>query len=475
MRTIERLIEFLFPTALINQTMWRAVWDQKERTTYLITARIFFVVAGAGYVTHYFLFDLALDLAPAARWLLFRSSMVVIALVCLGLTFTRLAGSSYYKWPVGIAGGIYSFFQAKVLIWYPEASWMWPFAFVVISALTLRSSPINGAVYANVLFACMWPVLIDAGIQRVDLMSAVITCTIFVLFIRSSYTAEVRNFILDQQNISAQKQIVELNIELADRIRAFIPRTIANRLTAYVEQQRMTALQAALKVLEPRIAEVSCLFSDIRGFTESSKDLDAFVHRSVIPDVKVCSDTVEDFGGIPRKIGDLVFAYFDEPSVHLNALRCVAAGLAVARATLDRNATTNSFTIRRYILISTGEAVIGNLGGVGSSVEITALGSPVNFLSRLDDATKSPQLSEILNPCDLVVCQRTYSVLMDLGVDIELQEVDLKELNISVRDFPEVDSVYVLRPSDHNVEAVSEPYGYAQEQELLKGQSEYAA
>lgn len=50
MRFIERLIEFLFPTALINQTMWRTVWDRKERANYLVTARIFFVVAGAGYV-----------------------------------------------------------------------------------------------------------------------------------------------------------------------------------------------------------------------------------------------------------------------------------------------------------------------------------------------------------------------------------------------------------------------------------------
>jgi class 3 adenylate cyclase len=217
-------------------------------------------------------------------------------------------------------------------------------------------------------------------------------------------------------------------------------------------------LQAAVEVLKARKTNVACLFSDIRGYTQGSKDLETFVNKSVLPEMKACSDKVEEHSGIPRKIGDLIFAYFDDESNDRNTVRAINAGMEIARLNHDMNATVTESEIRRYILISTGEAIVGNLGGLDSSIEITALGSPVNLLSRLDDLTKDPSMVDLLNPGDLIVCQNTFSILERLGIGLDCELVDLDALGLTVRDFPETRMLYRIEPNDKNFDQLQNKY-----------------
>lgn len=278
------------------------------------------------------------------------------------------------------------------------------------------------------------------------------------MIIRTSHMADIKNFVLNQENIAAQKQIIELNIEFADRVRAFIPKVIARRLEEYISQHRLTVIQAAVEVLKARKTHVACIFSDIRGFTQGSKDLEAFITKSVLPEMKACSDLVEKYDGIPRKVGDLIFAYFDDDSLQKNVLHALAAAMDISRKNQDMNATFTESEIRRYILISSGEAIVGNLGGLDSSIEITALGSPVNFLSRLDDLTKSPQIAEILNSGDIVVCNETRSLIQDIGIFLDTETIDLHGLGLTIRDFPETQKVHRIEPTDANYQRLQETF-----------------
>ena len=212
----------------------------------------------------------------------------------------------------------------------------------------------------------------------------------------------------------------------------------------------MSVLEASVEVLTPKKRNVACLFSDIRGFTEGTKELDVFIKESVIPEVKACSDAVEGFGGIPRKVGDLIFAYFDEDQVELNVLACSAAALAISRINRDMNETATLKRIKRYVLLSCGEALVGNLGGLDSSIEITALGSPVNFLSRLDEATKHRGLAELLKPGDLVLSYEFSKMLAAMVPDVVQTRIDLREVGITLRDFEHVRYVYSVEASDAN-------------------------
>ena len=67
------------------------------------------------------------------------------------------------------------------------------------------------------------------------------------------------------------------------------------------------------------------------------------------------------------------------------------------------------------MLIANGDAIVGNLGGYDSSIEITALGSPVNLLSRIDEITKLPRFREVVRESDLVFCPTTAHLFGSLG------------------------------------------------------------
>ena len=81
--------------------------------------------------------------------------------------------------------------------------------------------------------------------------------------------------------------------------------------------------------------------------------------------------------------------------------------------------------INRYVLITSGEAVVGNLGGFDSSIEITALGNPVNFLSRIDEATKHPAIRSMITNRHIVMDEGTAMGLGAILPGFEVEHVDL--------------------------------------------------
>ena len=207
----------------------------------------------------------------------------------------------------------------------------------------------------------------------------------------------------------------------------------------------MTILQAIEEVLRPRHREIACLFSDIRGFTRATQGKgDAFLDEGVIPNVRECTYAVERSGGIPRKIGDLLFAYFDQPSPQDNLIRCFKAALDVIQANNEFNESRpKQDPINRYVLITSGEAIVGNLGGFDSSIEITALGNPVNFLSRIDEATKHPAIRPLVTNNHIVMDERTATGLSAVLPSLELEHINLAKLGVHIRDFESVDRIFL--------------------------------
>lgn len=451
MQLFDRIFTYLFPLSLLEMTPWANIWKDKEKADFLATAKFFFPFVGVLYAAHYWFFDLAMELEPARHWLVFRISMVGIALIAFLYYASPLSRLRYYRIPAMLASGVFCYFQARVTVWYPDAPWIYCFVFVVISALALRTSVFKSTSFAGAVIALQWPSLMEAGLEIPPAISGSAVSLLAIITIRGSYAADIKYFLLNQQNVDAQRRNIELNIEFTDRLKSFIPAEIANRLEYQLRDRNTSVLEAIYGVLKPRRCEIACLFSDIRGFTEGSKNLDSFIRDSVLPNVKSCTDALEGYGGIPRKIGDLIFAYFDHRSVHLNLLRAILSGLEVAQINEGQNQGQNHSDIERYILISVGEAIVGNIGGFDSSVEITALGSPVNYLSRVDELTKHPLVREQLHSSDIILCGRSIELLEELKLYPTISTLDLQEMNLEIRNFPETTRIHTMRPSAANI------------------------
>ena len=458
MKWIETAITYLFPTILLEGKPWRSMWEDKERQTFILVCRFFFFGAACLYIGHFFFYDIPMGLEPIERWFAFRISMTTLGLATFGFYLTPLARSQFHKIPAIFTCWAFCYTQAMITTWWDGTPWLFSFLFVAITTSVIRLSPLNSVIFATLAISTQVPFLASTGVPFSSLISAGIITLLLLVVLRSSHIADIKNFVLNQENIAAQKQIIELNIEFADRIRAFIPKVIAKRLEDYVVQNRLTVLQATVEVLKPRRTNVACLYSDIRGYTQGSKNLEAFVTQSVLPEMKACSDKVEEYSGIPRKVGDLIFAYFDDESKKRNTIRALIAGIEISRLNHDMNATITQSKIRRYILISSGDAIVGNLGGLNSSIEITALGSPVNFLSRVDDLTKNEVMAKLLNPGDIVICKETHSIVSTLGVKLDYDEINLRSLGLTIRDFPETSVLFRIQPNDLNYKKLQNIY-----------------
>jgi class 3 adenylate cyclase len=454
MKWFDGLVAWLFPNILVEGTPWRGMWLEKERSSFVQAVKPFLLLSAIIYIAHYFFYDRPNDLQPIGHWLAFRSIMASLALLAFAYYLSSYTHHRFYRVPALLFCLAMCCTQAYVALWHSRESWVFCYILILACVLGLRMSALKSFAFAAVAIGAQSPILLQASIPVSYIFTGSMVTIGVALVVRASFLFEVRSFVLDQENIASQKKIIELNIEFADRIRSFIPRVIAQRIDRYMEEGRMNVLEASIEVLSPRRRKIACLFSDIRGFTRESVDLEEFLLESVLPEVKSCSDAIEDFEGIPRKVGDLIFAYFDGEDESRNILGCVCSAMAVSRINEAMNATANSRPIKRYVLVSCGDALVGNLGGLDSSIEITALGSPVNFLSRVDELTKSPQFAEKLRSGDLILSEECSRKLERLVPGLKQQRLELVGMGLTIRDFAEVRALYILPTTDSNFESL---------------------
>jgi len=274
---------------------------------------------------------------------------------------------------------------------------------------------------------------------------------VFVAIARSDYAGRIRYYVAEQTMMATQEQAIEISIEFSDRIRAFLPKEISNRVTREIVENQLTVQQAVEAVLRPKVQQICCLFTDIRGFTRGTKENAAFVSDGVIPNVVRCSRLVENHHGIPRKVGDLLFAYFDDNSSSANIVRCLSAACEIVEANARFN-QTNSFglNIRRYLLVSTGTARVGNLGGLDTSIEISAEGQPVDLLGQMDQLTKTSHFREHVNETDVVLCPESANLVCQSGLACQLRQISLLQLGVPSFSLRGVEALWVLPMTEIN-------------------------
>lgn len=143
-------------------------------------------------------------------------------------------------------------------------------------------------------------------------------------------------------------------------------------------EQMARAFATTGELPAPRRQEVCVLFSDARGFTEMSQDLDPeSVFEILSGHLAGQVDLVYQHGGyIDKYSGDGIMAVFDGSDMAAMACRC---GLDL----LDRaRQASGPAAIRIGIGIHKGDAMVGNLGS-SDHLDYTVVGRTVNLAARL--------------------------------------------------------------------------------------------
>ncbi len=144
-------------------------------------------------------------------------------------------------------------------------------------------------------------------------------------------------------------------------------------------------------------ANLTILFSDIRGFTTLSEKLSPEEVVSVLnPYLEAMTKVIEKFGGTVDKYeGDAIVAFFGEPVVHEDhALRAVRTAVEMRKALEELHQQWERDGRQHHIEIgigiNSGEVFVGLLGSA-QRINYTIIGDNANLASRLQDLTKTYQ------------------------------------------------------------------------------------
>lgn len=157
------------------------------------------------------------------------------------------------------------------------------------------------------------------------------------------------------------------------------------------------------RALEPREADVTVLFCDLRGFSrkmeEAGGDLLGLLHRVSSALGVMTRNIVANRGGVADVMGDAALGFWgwplDDPAGPENAAR---AALAI-RAAFDSVSADPGHSLAGFqagIGVATGRAVAGGIGPP-EQAKITVFGPVVNLAARLEGMTKPLRVPILLD------------------------------------------------------------------------------
>ncbi|PZO00846.1 MAG: hypothetical protein DCF30_08755 [Hyphomicrobiales bacterium] len=166
--------------------------------------------------------------------------------------------------------------------------------------------------------------------------------------------------------------------------------------------ERIIANPTSLKLSGER-REITALFTDIEGFTQTTRDIGPEQLVSVLDGYfdGVTRIVGEHGGMVDKLVGDAVHAFFNAPlDLADHPRRAVACAVAILAWTESYRAQGLAATIRLGRTrqgIETGIAIVGDVG-VGAKLDYTAHGDAVNTAARLEALNKELGSSICIGP-----------------------------------------------------------------------------
>jgi PAS domain S-box-containing protein len=159
---------------------------------------------------------------------------------------------------------------------------------------------------------------------------------------------------------------------------------VMSELSRYVSPPTMEVAEKVAtgkEVGTGEIVDITVLFSDIRGFTRFTENMDpAEVFKMLNLYLSVQIKIVEEYHGIIDKLtGDEVMAVFTGPDMAMNALQC---GGTIMKTLSNPQFQIGKEWIGVGIGINTGPAYIGSVGSE-TRKDHTVVGTTVNVAARL--------------------------------------------------------------------------------------------
>lgn len=197
--------------------------------------------------------------------------------------------------------------------------------------------------------------------------------------------------------------------QLRNAFGTYVSSTVVNKI---LEDPNSLMLGGTKKVL-------SVLFSDIRGFTTYSENMDPqLVVKIINKYLSAMSEPVlAHEGTIDKFIGDAIFAIFGAPlenSDHASEACEVALEMIIKLKEVNQDLVHEGFDpLKIGIGLNTGEMTIGNIGS-SKRFDYTAIGDAVNLGSRIEGLTKHFNVPILVSHFTKNACDTNRFLFRDL-------------------------------------------------------------
>ncbi len=173
--------------------------------------------------------------------------------------------------------------------------------------------------------------------------------------------------------------------------------------------------------------DVSILFSDIRGYTTLTENLEPEEVVGMLNEYfESMVETIFKYKGtLDKYIGDAIMAVFGSPlPLKDHAWRAVQTAVEMRQRLQEfneRRLSLHKAPIKIGIGLNSDSVISGNIGS-SKRMEFTAIGDGVNLGSRLEGASKQ-------YGCDIVISENTYKPCADKVIVRELDRIRVKGRN----------------------------------------------
>jgi len=173
--------------------------------------------------------------------------------------------------------------------------------------------------------------------------------------------------------------------------------------------------------------EVTILFSDIRGYTTLTENMEAEEVVRMLNEYfeSMVEAVFKHKGTLDKYIGDAIMAVFGSPlPLAEHAVMAVQTALEMRDRLIELNKlrqSTNLCAIKIGIGINSDTVISGNIGS-SKRMEFTAIGDGVNLGSRLESVSKQ-------YGCDIIISDNTYKICQNSVWARELDYIRVKGRN----------------------------------------------
>jgi adenylate cyclase len=246
--------------------------------------------------------------------------------------------------------------------------------------------------------------------------------SLFAPLVALDYEAFLRGSWL---NFTVPAITITSNVLLVSLYRALVEEKEKRRVRAvfgqFVAPEVVRQLLKNPQLVEPRKTDITVMFSDIRGFTTISEQLDAqelaiFLNEYLSDMSRI---VLEYSGTVDKYIGDAVMAFWGAPlEVEGHAVKACESALKMIeriRQMQKKWEAEGRPHLDIGIGVNTGNASVGNMGSVLKKA-YTALGDSVNLSSRLEGLNKDYGTHIIVNESTYAAAQNSDFVFRELDL-----------------------------------------------------------